>query len=79
MDTSKHLTAYNVRTKQKGRPVLDAVITRTTKGAYMVQGHDEDGTRLTTLVSEEKAIAAVQAGVAEWAPGQEPKPNQSSL
>jgi hypothetical protein len=29
------LTAYNVKTKEKNVPVLDAVITKTAKGAYM--------------------------------------------
>lgn len=77
MDTSKHLTAYNVRTRTKGRPILDAVITKTAKGAYMAQGHDEDGTRLTALVNHDKARAAVEAGVAVWGIGQQP--NQSSL
>ncbi len=69
MDTSKHLTAYNVKTKQKGRPILDAIITKTKKGAYMVQGHDENGDKLTTLVNKEKAIAAVADGVAVLAEG----------
>ena len=77
MDTSKHLTAYNVRTKTKGRPILDAIISKTAKGAFMVQGHDEDGTKLTALVSKEKAMKAVEDGVAEWAPGQQPKPHSS--
>ncbi len=34
------LTAYNVKTKEKGVPIQDAVITKTAKGAYMAQGHD---------------------------------------
>jgi hypothetical protein len=32
------LTAYNVKTKEKNVPILDAVITKTAKGAYMAQG-----------------------------------------
>ena len=31
------LTAYNVKTKEKGVPIQDAVITKTAKGAYMAQ------------------------------------------
>ena len=59
------LTAYNVKTKQKGVPVLDGVITKTVKGAYMVKGHDGKGNKLTTLVNEEKAMAAIKAGIAK--------------
>ena len=59
------LTAYNVKTKEKGVPIQDAVITKTAKGAYMVQGHDGKGNKLTTLVNEEKAMAAINAGIAK--------------
>lgn len=68
MDTTNFLTAYNVRTKQKGRPILNAVLTMTKKGAVMAQGVDEDGTKLTTLISKDKANKAVADGVAVWAP-----------
>jgi hypothetical protein len=50
------LTAYNVRTKEKNVPIQDAVITKTAKGAYMVQGHDGKGN---------KPMAAINAGVAK--------------
>ena len=59
------LTAYNVKTKEKNVPVQDAVITKTARGAYMVQGHDGKGNKLTTLVNEEKAMAAIKAGTAK--------------
>lgn len=59
------LTAYNVKTKEKGVPVLDGVITKTAKGAYMVKGHDGKGNKLTTLVNEQKAMAAINAGIAK--------------
>ena len=58
------LTAYNVKTKEKNVPVKDAVITRTAKGGYMVQGNDGKGNKLTALVGEEKALAAIKAGTA---------------
>ena len=45
--------------------MLDAVITKTAKGAYMAQGHDGKGNKLTTLMGEEKAMAAIKAGVAK--------------
>jgi hypothetical protein len=53
------LTAYNVKTKEKGVPIQDAVITKTAKGAYMAQGHDGKGNKLTTLLNGEKALAAI--------------------
>ncbi len=59
------LTAYNVKTKEKNVPIQDAVITKTAKGAYMAQGHDGKGNKLTTLLNEEKAMAAISAGLAK--------------
>jgi hypothetical protein len=59
------LTAYNVKTKEKNVAIQDAVITKTAKGAYMAQGHDGKGNKLTTLLNEEKALAAIQAGIAK--------------
>ena len=59
------LTAYNVKTKEKNVPIQDAVVTKTAKGAYMVQGHDGKGNKLTTLCNAEKAMKAIEAGVAK--------------
>ena len=59
------ITAYNVKTKEKGVTMLDAVITKTAKGAYMAQGNDGKGNKLTTLMNGEKALAAIAAGVAK--------------
>ncbi len=59
------LTAYNVKTKEKGVKMLDAVITKTAKGAYMAQGNDGKGNKLTTLLGEAKALAAIKAGIAK--------------
>ena len=54
-----------MKTKEKNVPIQDAVVTKTAKGAYMVQGHDGKGNKLTTLCNEEKALAAIKAGVAK--------------
>ncbi|HEX4956954.1 MAG TPA: hypothetical protein VFV46_02150 [Lacibacter sp.] len=59
------LTAYNVKTKEKNVPMHDAVITKTAKGGYMAQGHDGKGNKLTSLLSEAKALAAIEAGTAK--------------
>jgi hypothetical protein len=65
MSTEVTLTAYNVKTKEKNVPIKDAVITKTAKGAYMAQGNDGKGNKLTTLLGEEKALAAIKAGIAK--------------
>lgn len=59
------LTAYNVKTKEKNVPILDAVITKTARGAYMAQGNDGKGNKLTTLMAEAKALACIKAGIAK--------------
>ena len=59
------ITAYNVKTKEKGVEMFDAVITKTAKGAYMAQGNDGKGNKLTTLMNGEKAMAAINAGIAK--------------
>jgi len=59
------LTAYNVKTKEKNVPIIDAVITKTAKGAYMAQGNDGKGNKLTTLLGEAKALDAIKAGIAK--------------
>lgn len=58
------LTAYNVRTKERNVPILDAVITKTKKGAALAKGHDGKGNKLTTLLSLTKALACIDAGLA---------------
>lgn len=61
-------TAYNVKSRQKNRNIHNAVITKTAKGAYMVQGTDSDegggDMKLTTLINKEKAVHGVREG---WA------------
>lgn len=59
------LTAYNVKTKEKNVPIQDAVISKTAKGGYIAKGHDGKGNKLTALLGESKALAAIQAGVAK--------------
>ena len=65
MSNANMLTAYNVKTKEKNVPILDAVITRTAKGGYIAQGNDGKGNKLTALLSEAKATAAIKAGTAK--------------
>lgn len=58
------LTAYNVKTKEKGVPIQNAIISKTKGGAYLVKGDDGQGNKLTTLINKEKADAAIAAGTA---------------
>jgi hypothetical protein len=68
MSNENMLTAYNVKTKEKNVPILDAVVSKTTKGGYIAKGNDGKGNKLTALLGEAKALAAIKAGTAkqEW-------------
>jgi hypothetical protein len=59
------ITAYNVKTKEKGVEMHNAVITKTAKGAYMAQGTSATGDKLTTLMNGEKALAFIKEGIAK--------------
>ena len=59
------ITAYNVKTKEKGVEMKDAVVTKTSKGKFMAQGNDGKGNKLTTFLSDANAMAAIKAGVAK--------------
>ena len=54
-----------MKTKEKNVPMQEAVITKTSRGGYMAQGNDGKGNKLTTMLGEEKALAAIKAGVAK--------------
>lgn len=62
---SNAITAYNVKTKEKNVPMQDAVISKTAKGGYIAKGHDGKGNKLTALLGEAKALAAIKDGVAK--------------
>jgi hypothetical protein len=65
MSNDNTITAYNVKTKEKNVPMKDAVITKTSRGGYMAQGNDGKGNKLTTMLSEAKALAAIKEGTAK--------------
>ncbi len=65
MSNENMLTAYNVKTKEKNVPMQDAVISKTAKGGYIAKGHDGKGNKLTALLGEAKALAAIKAGTAK--------------
>jgi hypothetical protein len=62
---SNAITAYNVKTKEKNVPMQDAVISKTAKGGYIAKGHDGKGNKLTSLLGEAKALAAIKEGLAK--------------
>ena len=59
------LTVYNVKTKEKNVPIQNAVVERTAKGGYIVKGDDGKGNKLTALLGEATALAAIAAGTAK--------------
>jgi hypothetical protein len=65
MDSSKMITAYCLKTKEKNVPMQDAVVTKTARGGYMAQGHDGKGNKMTAILAEAKALKAIEDGVAK--------------
>lgn len=63
--SSKMLTAYCMKTKEKNVEMQEAVITKTSRGGYMAQGNDGKGNKMTTMLSEANALEAIKNGVAK--------------
>ena len=64
MDTEKMIKAYCLKTKEKNVPMQDAVISKTARGGYIANGHDGKGNKMAAILSEAKAMQALQDGVA---------------
>jgi hypothetical protein len=65
MDTSKMIKAYCLKTKEKNVPMHEAVISKTARGGYMAGGHDGKGNKMAAILSETKALQAIEDGVAK--------------
>jgi len=65
MDTSKFLTAYCLKTKEKDVPMHDAIISKTARGGYIAKGNDGKGNKMSAILSEAKALQAIKDGVAK--------------
>ena len=65
MDTSKMITAYCLKTKEKNVPMHDAVITKTAKGGYLATGNDGKGNKMAAIMNEAKALDAIKNKVAK--------------
>lgn len=64
MDTEKMIKAYCLKTKEKNVPMHDAVVSKTAKGGYIANGHDGKGNKMAAILSEAKALQAIEDGVA---------------
>ena len=65
MDTEKMIKAYCLKTKEKNVPMHDAVVSKTAKGGYIANGHDGKGNKMAAILSEAKALQAIEDGVAK--------------
>ena len=59
------LKAFCLKTKEKNVPMYDAVITKTSRGGYMAGGNDGKGNKMAAILSESKALKAIEDGVAK--------------
>lgn len=62
-DDGSQILAYNVRSKQK-EVMNDAVISKTARGGFMAQGTNDEGQKLTCIMSAANAEKFVKAGLA---------------
>ncbi len=65
MDTSKMIKAYCLKTKEKNVPMHEAVVTKTSRGGYIANGNDGKGNKMAAILSEAKALQAIEDGVAK--------------
>lgn len=59
------IKAYCLKTKEKNVPMHDAVITKTARGGYIANGNDGKGNKMAAILSEAKAMQAIEDGVAK--------------
>jgi hypothetical protein len=59
------LTAYDLKAKQKDVPFTEVTISKTSRGGYIAKGVNASGNKMSTILSESKALAAIEAGIAK--------------
>jgi hypothetical protein len=59
------LTAYDLKAKQKDVPFTEVTIEKTSRGGYIAKGVNASGNKMSTILSEAKALAAIEAGTAK--------------
>jgi hypothetical protein len=57
------ITGYCMKTKEKNVVLQDCTIDKN-GNRYIAKGHDDDDNKITSIVSETKALAAIEAGTA---------------
>jgi hypothetical protein len=61
---AKELIAYCLKTKKK-EPMQKGVITKTSRGGFIAKGVTKEGHKMSVLMSEATALAAVKDGLAK--------------
>ena len=59
------LTAYDLKAKQKNVPFTEVTISKTSRGGYIAKGLNSYGNKMSTILSEAKALEAIAAGTAK--------------
>jgi len=60
---AKELIGYCLKTKKK-EPMVKGVISKTTRGTFIAKGVTKEGNKMSVLMSEATALAAVKDGLA---------------
>ncbi len=63
------ITAYDMKAKQKGVEMLNAVIDKTERGQYFCKGESAAGNKMCVAMGKEKAEEAIKEGVAKKGKG----------
>lgn len=61
----EQLTAYDLKRKEKNVPFTEVTISKTSRGGYIGKGVNGYGNKMSTILSEAKALAAIEAGIAK--------------
>jgi hypothetical protein len=65
MEQSTQLVAYDLKRKEKNVPFTEVTISKTTRGGFIAKGLNGYGNKMSTILSEAKALAAIEAGIAK--------------
>jgi hypothetical protein len=65
MEQLTELCAYDLKRKEKNVPFTEVTISKTSRGGYIAKGVNGFGNKMSTILSESKALAAIEAGIAK--------------
>jgi hypothetical protein len=60
----ENLTAYDLKRKEKNVPFTECTIVKTSRGGYMAKGVNAYGNKMNAMLSEAKALEAIEKGIA---------------